>query len=213
VSYILDALKKSEQERNAARGETAHAGDAHLIGVHRASRATFVALFVVLGIAATALLWRHGAPPATPVAEAHRRAPAMLLPEAPEISTRAPQVSDELAREAYVPTAPAVRAASLSTPVVAAVSAPTAPTAAPPLDPTAIPFLRQMPDAFRRGLPPMTVNIHVYSSDPSQCVLYINNRQYRDGEDVGSGVRVEKIVQDGAVLSYDGRYFKLERPN
>jgi len=57
------------------------------------------------------------------------------------------------------------------------------------------------------------VTIHIYAPNPADRILYINNRPYRPGERVAEGVVVEEIVQDGAVLSYRGRRFKLPRPS
>jgi hypothetical protein len=55
------------------------------------------------------------------------------------------------------------------------------------------------------------VNIHVYTPDESQRMLYINNRQYRRGEFIG-GVLIEDITPDGVLVNYHGVRFKLERP-
>jgi len=58
----------------------------------------------------------------------------------------------------------------------------------------------------------MEVNIHVFSPDPSQCILSINNRSYRQGDEITGGAVVEEIVPDGVVLYYDGQRFRLPRP-
>ncbi|MHB8742519.1 MAG: general secretion pathway protein GspB [Sulfuricaulis sp.] len=74
------------------------------------------------------------------------------------------------------------------------------------------PLLQQMPAEFQRALPPMTVTIHVYSEAESQRILFINNRQYHQGDLLPGGVRVVAIVPDGVVLSFQGQRFKLSRP-
>jgi general secretion pathway protein B len=83
----------------------------------------------------------------------------------------------------------------------------------PPKASDGIPFLPQMPLAFQRQLPPLKVTIHVYSPEESQRILFLNNREYREGEQIEAGVRVEEIVSDGVVLSYQGERFKVSRPN
>ena len=75
------------------------------------------------------------------------------------------------------------------------------------------PWLSSLPQAFRSSLPPLAVNIHVYSPDRSQRILYINNRPVRQGERIEGGVVVEEIVYDGVVLQYHGQRFKLPRPS
>jgi general secretion pathway protein B len=85
------------------------------------------------------------------------------------------------------------------------------PAAAPPVSGDA-PFLRQKSAEFQRQLPELAVTIHVYSPDESQRILFINNREYRRGDQVQEGLRMEEIAPDGAVLSYRGERFKLRRP-
>lgn len=75
------------------------------------------------------------------------------------------------------------------------------------------PWLSSLPESFRSSLPPLDVNIHVYSPEQSQRILYINNRQARQGERIQAGVMVEEIVQDGVVLRFRGQRFKLPRPS
>ncbi len=75
------------------------------------------------------------------------------------------------------------------------------------------PWLSGLPEDFRGSLPPLNVNIHVYSPDESQRILYINNRQVRRGERIQAGVLVEEIAQDGVVLRFRGQRFKLPRPS
>ena len=80
-------------------------------------------------------------------------------------------------------------------------------------DTSEAPWLSSLPQAFRSSLPPLVVNIHVYSPDQSQRILYINNRPARQGERIEGGVVVEEIVHDGVVLQYRGQRFKLPRPS
>jgi hypothetical protein len=58
----------------------------------------------------------------------------------------------------------------------------------------------------------MAVTIHVYSPQESQRILFINNHEYHQGSLIEGGARVEAIVPDGVVLSYQGERFKLPRP-
>lgn len=76
----------------------------------------------------------------------------------------------------------------------------------------ALPFFWEKPAAYRQGIDPFSVNIHVYAANPSQRILFINNREYRAGEQTQQGPRVESIEPQGVILSYQGEYFKLPRP-
>lgn len=77
----------------------------------------------------------------------------------------------------------------------------------------AVPWFSSLPNSFRSTLPPLVVNIHVYSPEPSQRILYVNNRPAREGERIENEVVVEEIVHDGVVLQYRGQRFKLPRPS
>jgi hypothetical protein len=70
-----------------------------------------------------------------------------------------------------------------------------------------------LPPAVQQAMPAMTVNIHVYATEESQRILYINNRQYHRGDEIPGGVRVEEIVPDGVVLQFQGHRFQLPRPS
>jgi hypothetical protein len=75
------------------------------------------------------------------------------------------------------------------------------------------PWLSSLPQSFRSSLPPLAVNIHVYSPDRTQRILYINNRPVKQGDRIEGGVLVVEIVHNGVVLQYRERRFKLPRPN
>lgn len=205
MSYILDALRKSEAERGAsvpAAALPAPEGILRRTGF-RVAAGALGSVIVLVGIA---IVWqsahRAPAPAAPPVAASPAPAPTSpARPLAPAPSVPASPPARDLAAEARAPSAPvAAPVATIPNESIASEA------------PRAVPFLRQMPETFRAQLPPLAVNIHVFSDDPAQCVLYINNRQYRPGEQVAPGVRLVAIVEDGAVLSYNGRRFKLPRP-
>lgn len=205
MSYILDALRKSEQERAAAAPAmvTPHSVAASA-GLPKGTLIATAVLAILVGAGIT-VAWRAAtapheadiAPMPLPLAAAPVATPAPpVLPVTPV--EHGPRLADQLAVPARAPSH--------------AVDAQPA-AAALPAAPRDAPLLRQMPDDFRRSLPPLMVNIHVYSTSPDQCVLYINNHQYRAGDAIAPGLRVARIVEDGAILSYAGRDFKLPRPN
>jgi len=75
-----------------------------------------------------------------------------------------------------------------------------------------VPWLSSLPESFRNRLPKLVVNIHVFSPDEAQRILYINNRPYKRGEQIPGGVVVEEIVPEGVILRAQGQRFKLPRP-
>jgi len=244
MSYILDALRKSEQSRKPG-GPAKSSGAVHELRVPIPSRGWLLALGLVLLFSLLAglfVFWRGlnqseaTLPP--PVAEAETQAPQdpvapvanmvpavteprasapeekMAAPEAPVLKNNAAVLDlAEQAPSARVAPKPRktktrVQQAKVRTPSTAVVS-----PVAPPRVSDGIPYLPQMPLEFQRQLPPLKVTIHVYSPDESQQILFLNNHEYHKGDQIEAGIRVEEIVPEGAVLSYQGERFKVSRPN
>lgn len=234
MSYILDALRKSQQARQP--GTAPRTGAVHNISLALPVSGWWLALGVVLllGMLAAALLFWRGTvanlpdPPAAPVtgepvtaAPASMPAPAAIeeTVPAPESPARKTAPVADLAEQARLPAAtpPPKKIAVTRNETKPAVNRrpETIKTAAAPAMPLVMddtPLLQQMPQDFQRALPALAVTIHVYSHDESQRILFINNREYRKGSQIDGGIRVEDIVPDGVVLSFRNERFKLSRP-
>lgn len=236
MSYILDALRKSQQARQP--GTAPRTGAVHNISLALPVSGWWLALGIVLlfGLLVGAYLFWRGteanlpSPPpepvtSEPVAAAPVSVPAPMTPvagkpaPAPEASPKKTIPVADLAEQAKVPV--------LITPPKKVVTArpekksianrrpeTSKATAVPalPLITDDTPLLQQMPQDFQLSLPSLAVTIHVYTHDESQRILFINNREYRRGSQIEGGIRVEDIVPDGAVLSFRGERFKLSRP-
>lgn len=193
MSYILDALRKSEQERGAStepRPEPVTPAPAPKRAWGLLAFAAFVTLTGLVGV----LLWWRSEPQA-PVTET-----SAAVPPPSKVAAR------DLEQELAAPPAQAQTRAPVPAPPPVAVR----PIA---LDPASVPYLREMPDEFQRALPALNMDIHVFVPGGGRSILYLNSREYRPGESVQPGLRVEAIVQEGAVLSYNGQLFKLPRPH
>jgi general secretion pathway protein B len=59
-------------------------------------------------------------------------------------------------------------------------------------------------------LPDLRLDLHVFDPDPAKRFVFINMRRLREGETLPEGVRVDSITQTGARLSYRGTQFVLE---
>ncbi|MCG6895632.1 MAG: general secretion pathway protein GspB [Thiocapsa sp.] len=60
-------------------------------------------------------------------------------------------------------------------------------------------------------LPAYFMTVHVYDADASKRFVLINALRYGEGEETREGIRVERIVPEGAVLSYLGNPFFVRR--
>jgi general secretion pathway protein B len=211
MSYILDALKKSERERTLVRG--LGFGDAG----RRLSQDTDWLLWLIAGIAivtlavvVTTLIVRGRLLPSdagkTSLTAAAPVAPAVEAPAAKPVDTQAGTVVGTPARNlaTQAPPASALTEASVEAPTPAAPLAPAVGEAK---------LLTAMSPEFQQSVPGMTVNIHVYAPDETQRILYINNQQFHRGNEIPGGVVVEEITPEGVVLQFRGQRFKLPRPS
>ena len=71
------------------------------------------------------------------------------------------------------------------------------------------PALRSLPMVFRSSLPPINVDVHVYSDDPDKRFVLINSRHYREGDQLVEGPLLETIGPQGTVLHFQGQRFTI----
>ena len=190
MSYIFDALKKSERERNQQEivtgGNNSHAENVP----DRSDTGKFNYLVVLMMIALVVVafvLWQGQASKTEIVVK--------VKPEAkPVESTRIdkPVIDLDVNREKE-------KTAQTETRIK-------------PRGYQELPFFWEMPALAQQGPGKLEVTIHVYSPSPSQRILFINNHEYKAGEKTREGVRVEEITSQGVVLSVNGKRFKLPRP-
>jgi general secretion pathway protein B len=151
-----------------------------------------LALLVCLNAAALAWLLLRQTPAPPPAATA-------VADPAP-ISQNAPALAELTGRPD-----------TLAPPPVAAPQ-PIQPASPPPprVEPDA-PLLSSMSDSFRRALPELGINVHVYAEQPSARFVMIDGRSYREGQTVADGLILEHITRDGVILSHRGQYFRVLR--
>lgn len=208
MSYILDALRKSEQERQAAAGQSASALYPVLVEPPRPG-VTWAQLLAVLGVlgivAALSLWWWTARSPVAPIpVAAPQQPPAAVVAVAPPLPVQEVAPPTPVAPVALdKPRATATRAAPEPAPrqpaapeKVASDRAPL-PVASPP--PTADP--PPPPE-----LPPLRISGYVRDSGEGGMAM-INDKLVREGEEVSPGLRLEKILPDGAVFNYKGHRF------
>jgi general secretion pathway protein B len=64
---------------------------------------------------------------------------------------------------------------------------------------------------LRNRLPPFSMSVHVYNADPKRRFVYINGRKLTEQQQSREGLLLERIVADGAVLSFEGERFFQRR--
>ncbi len=61
------------------------------------------------------------------------------------------------------------------------------------------------------SLPPLHLDIHVYSTEPEDRFVFINMAKLREGSQLDEGPAVAEITPDGVVLRHQGHIFLLPR--
>ncbi len=214
MSLILEALKKSEQQRQREKAPSLQSIHQAANVVSRPSKQPWWLLVVFIVICNFAFFsywfWRQQNPVVPPV-----QSPAATQ----SLSTQAASTSQPPA------TAPASATAQTSASSVVATNpqqgsgsiqtqnpAPeftqisprgTVPQSAPVESAPRIHEIHELPESVRNNLPAMTFSFHVYSENPEQRTIIINDRRVREGEEVTPGLRLQSITQDGVILLFE----------
>lgn len=204
MSLILEALKKSEQERRRDKGPDLQT--IHQPTLTRAPRRSTgwiwgVAL-VAVNAAALAFWWQQrqtepARPAAAAVTPAPAPAPAKPAPEtaaATPAQPIAPSPREQAAATRVVPEA----GAEFTTVVPGGGAVPSSGDAGD----GRIEEVDQLPEDVRNNLPAMTFSFHVFSTNPQQRTIIINNRRMREGDEINAGLQLQQITEDGVILRY-----------
>lgn len=240
MSFILDALKKSEIERQRQNVPgLMDAGPAPrrprfpvwAIALSALLAVNLTVLIIVLARGGWASLSAHS------TAETHVAAPAPSASSAalpPNSGAAASTLREnhfspmDAAPPVYAPEIPAGRV-----PPVGAMSgasgrssrAEPADSSAPrgrerdPLltggddkaDQEVLPTIGELDLTGANALPDLHLDVHVYATKPAERFVYINMRKYREGNTLAEGPVLERIRRDGVVLDYRGLRFLLPR--
>jgi general secretion pathway protein B len=210
MSYILEALKKAQAERQLGNAPTLNAvpvgapppARAHARAVPALAIGAVVAAALVLG----GVVWWARAP-----------APAVVL-TAPVAVVPAPAPTPAPAAvvaPAPVPAAPALAVAPASKPVVEAppvqAQAPKPAAVKPPAAPEEerLPALRDLPENVRAAIPQVSFGGYMYSNNPADRLLLIDKVLRHEGEEVAPGLVLEKLLPKAAVMNYRGTRYKV----
>lgn len=212
MSYILEALKKAEAERNGA----VHKPGPFLPPLAAGSRnpppwrrplpwAGLAALAVVLASAGWFSLSRKDPKPAAVPPAAAQQMPVPALAAAP------PATPDTLAAEPEKPKEKPVAKKPVEKKPVEKKRPPKQEEKKPakvPAPEPAVGRLQDLPDQIQREIPAFTVGGYIYSGNKADRSVLINNRLLREGEEAAPGLVLEKMTPSGMILSYKGHRYR-----
>lgn len=235
MSYILDALKRADAERERGAVPGLHARQVTTpalpaaLNIRKRLRLAVAAALALGAVVAGLWVWQM------PV-DAVRVAAVPPAPVKPTVS--APLVQPPAT--ATAPTVPALQPVAPALPAVASVSPkprpeqkaepkpepksetvakaakPDASSAPAPMPlakasvtPATVPLLSELPDEIRRQIPALTITGAVYSDNPAQRLLLVNNQVLTQGSLAAPEVSLEEIRVRSSVFSFRGTRFRL----
>ena len=235
MSFILDALKKSEIERQ--RQSVPGLMEAGIARPRRRLPVWAVALAVLLGVNLMVLsfvLLRNGAPASV----VHTAGPAAASRGGdggapPSVSTGAfsplsptpdyaPEIPVDEAARVVPPRPEAAKTLRRRDPRLTGADSSPQPYATVKPDPAlretraapddeVLPTINELSTTGAQALPELHLDVHVYGTRAADRFVYVNNRKYHEGNTLQEGPTVENIRRDGVVLSYQGMRFLLPR--
>ena len=224
MSFILDALRKSDAERQ--RGAAPGLADVRY-ATHRSQRNIWVPLLAVVlavNIGFMAWLWYDkstASAPADPMklsAPIAAAVPAAVSATAPAVRALAreatavepvvaPEVDSDLPREPPATQIAERPVAAAARPDVGKGSSPASKIISDP----GLPTVEQLIGAGMLDLPVLNLDLLVYNDVPGVRFVVINGRKYREGAQLTEGPTLESITPEGVVLASQGQRFTLNR--
>ncbi len=214
MSFILDALRKSERERQS--NQTPGVAQLWIQGKrgNRAFWLPLVMLLVGLNFSLLLFLWINGDPDTAEDITATDTSTSVDTIQ-PVTPTQRPATPNEtLANRRLTAEMPADDpipeiSGTPATPVSAPVNLPATDNyVAPRSD---LPTLLELSLAGTINLKPLHLDIHVFSENPAERFIFINMAKYREGDTLSEGPQVNAITKEGVALNYQGRGFILTR--
>jgi general secretion pathway protein B len=208
MSFILDALKKSESERKRADAPALYETK---MAPARPRVATWLivlgALLLINIVVLSVVLLRgsRGTAPAADTTPAAAPAPAAVSPTPPPVAN--PPASAAPSAPAQLADAPP--AAGSAIPGGSDDDAPAADPSHTVPATADVPTYEQLAGAPGANLPELKLDLHAYAPGPADRFVFLNGANLREGQISPAGVRVEAITPDGAILSWRGTRFFL----
>lgn len=223
MSYILDALRRSQAERERGQVPGLNAQPVATAAAASAGAAAGLRWLLPVGVlvlvGAAALVWLLRVPPA--VAPAATPASAGTAGTAPPVPVPVPSAVLVTAPATVPPPLPTVVSvpAPSPSPSAAVAAVPAAPLPPPVSSPAALPAavaaprsvaLAELTPEQRREMPALAMGGSIWSDNALARFVMVNGQVVREGEAAAPGVMVERITQKWVLLRW--RELRIEVP-
>jgi general secretion pathway protein B len=218
MSFILDALRKSESERQ--RNQTPGLATVQSQNTRKGTRfwIPLVALLIGINLTLVLVMWALGnSDSQTDTSVSLERspvitAPAAIPPNPP--ATRPAQETTRLASQLKPVSQPSEPVTTYRpAEVIPAPKLANAPANETYTETTGsnLPTLEELMLQNLISLPPLRIDIHVYSQKSAERFVFINMSRYNEGETLSEGPRLMSISESGVVLRHQGQDFIVSR--
>jgi len=235
MSFILDALKKSESDRQRASGPALFEVKVTPPKPRFPYWALALAALLVINIVVGGWVFLHRPPPEQAAAPSASASVSPAPQSAPPQAAAAPSHPLPVATATVAPAGPAnppVRTiASPPEPVLSDTDSKDVPHNPDDYAPAVAPDRQYQDQASTRvhsgtesglksyadaasapgsKLPALRVDLHVYAAKPEERFVLINMHRLHEGETLPEGVRVDSITPEGVVVSFQGAQLILD---
>ncbi len=203
MSFILEALKKSESKQQQKNGQTVRTVFEPAPSRKKSVRFWGIGFLVLLIFNAGLLLWlfvprQQESQPVASSTVLHTQDPIT------EVAPTDPAVTP-VKKEQAVPT-------SRHNQPVEAAQSPVKTSLPVPRSEKKVYKFSQLPTAVQSRIPPLKMSLHAYNRDNSaSSMVQLNDHILHEGDNVTDKIRLEKITDAGVILSYDGYRFLFPR--
>jgi general secretion pathway protein B len=206
MSFILDALRKSENDRRDQAQPTLAATPQAAPAKKRSIWPPI--LVVVLAINAvifgTLVLTRDEQAPVATLPSSSPVPDAPRVQAVPTVKTAPPPTID-IPAPMPVPSPAKPQAKTQTTPAVAV-----KPKSSKTIQ-EGLPSINQLRSTGQVSVPNLRVDMHVYSGDATKRFVFINMSKYREGDRLAEGPTIEEITTEGVIMVHEGQRFRLDR--
>lgn len=234
MSYILDALRKSEQQRQATQPDTvterilvsqaqAKQKPTKWIGALVIGNLLVIAYFAWFFTQKVQTRPQHQEkaanhpdkrllpPTVTPQNTVIQKAQSPAKQRGPKLPSIAQLLEEKKETKKMADAQRPNKQAPEKKPIVVDKESSTRTIAAVPITKNT-PDLNELPYEIRNTLPNLTINVFSYAQQPEDRFVIIDMVKYRTGQLIKGSVKLKEIRADSIVLQYGNNTFRVERP-
>ena len=192
MSYILDALRKAEHERQSKQSPDLHSLQSQAVSRHTAKQSNWQVylLVIIVAVVASALMFwflEYGF---------SRNVSSVIDGSAGTVVTTSNAVSSDVSKEASL-------AATENTVNAKPVNEAGPPSEASSVQPRQLIPRQQASPAARALIADLTFSFHVYSQQATKRAIIINGQRMKEGDAISQSLTLHSVTPTGIVIAFE----------